>query len=522
MGEHGDSRGQVGTAAAGPVLSVHGLSKSFIGKLVLCDMAFELRPGEIRALVGQNGSGKSTFIKVLCGYHQPDAGAVATVAGDPFALGSSDAAFEVGLRFVHQDLGLVSDLNAVDNIALGRGYRRRALGTIAWRHEKARAGAMLRSLGYDFDVEAPVGDLTPAQRTGIAIARATEDCEQDLVRVLVLDEPTATLPGPEVDHLFEVIRRINERGVAVIYVSHRFAEVFDLCESVTVLKDGEVVTTTDTGGLDVASLIELTLGREIASFERSISHTSSFARQPTPVMSVHNLRGRILDGIDLDLHAGEILGVAGVTGSGREEIGELLLGAAPREGSVEIDGARLKPARPDLSYRTGMAFVPADRLGKAVLADMTLRENLTISHLSDCYGPAGLRRTAERDDVLGWLQRFEVVPQDAEAPIIRLSGGNQQKVVMARTMRAKPRVLILDEPTQGVDVGAKAAIHHIVKDASAAGTAILAISTDSDELLALCNRVLVLVHGRSVGIYGAADLTSDSLSELIIREDLAV
>jgi ribose transport system ATP-binding protein len=521
MGEHGDSRGQVGTVATSPVLSVHGLSKSFTGKLVLRDMAFELRPGELRALVGQNGSGKSTFIKVLCGYHQPDAGAVATVAGDPFTLGSSDASFEAGLRFVHQDLGLVSELNAVDNIALGRGYRRRALGTIAWRHEKAWAEAMLGSLGYEFDVESPVGDLTPAQRTGIAIARATEDCEQDLVRVLILDEPTATLPGPEVDHLFEVIRHINERGVAVIYVSHRFAEVFDLCQSVTVLKDGEVVTTTDTGQLDVASLIELTLGREIASFERSISHTSS-ARQSTPVMSVHSLRGRILDGIDLDLHAGEILGVAGVTGSGREEIGELLFGAAPREGSVEIEGAQLKPARPALSYQTGMAFVPADRLGKAVLADMTLRENLTISHLSDCYGLAGLRRTAERDDVLDWLQRFEVVPQDAEAPIISLSGGNQQKVVMARTMRAKPRVLILDEPTQGVDVGAKAAIHQIVKDATAAGTAVLAISTDSDELLALCDRVLVLVQGRSVGLYDAADLTSDGLSELIIREDLAV
>ncbi|HVT00509.1 MAG TPA: sugar ABC transporter ATP-binding protein [Solirubrobacterales bacterium] len=493
------------------MLAIRGLSKTFTGQMALDHVDFDLRPGEVHALVGQNGSGKSTLIKVLAGYHQPDRGASALVAGAPLDLGNSTAAADAGLRFVHQDLGLAPTLSALDNLALGRGYHRGKLGTISWRRE-ARAGRQtLAELGFDFNPKTPIYRLTASQRTGVAIARALEDWS-DKVRVLVLDEPTASLPAAEVRRLFEVIRRVRDRGVAIVYVSHRFAEVFEIADRITVLRDGERVATMAAAELTERSLTELTIGRELDALAPVHPHEPQ--TDEGTVFSVRGLRGEVLESLDLDIGAGEIVGIAGVTGSGREEVTELVCGGRSREGEVRLEGRVIPAERPDVCFRSGMAFVPADRLSKAALPSMRIRENLTICNLDPAYGPLGLSKSRERAEVRAWLDKLDVVPRRSEAQLLELSGGNQQKVMMARAMRLNPKLLVLDEPTQGVDVGAKASIHRIVRDAVEAGAAALVASTESEELLALCDRIVVLVDGKPCATYRYGDLSADELTQV--------
>ncbi|MDX6653904.1 MAG: ribose transport system ATP-binding protein [Solirubrobacterales bacterium] len=499
---------------AKPILEARNLSKTFAGNKALDSVDLDLFPGEIHALVGQNGSGKSTLIKILSAYHRPDPGAEVRIAGVPLELGNPGAVAAAGLRFVHQDLGLVPTLGALDNLALGRGYVRGRTGTISWRRE-AKAGArMLGELGYNFDLSRPVSGLTAAERTGIAIIRAISG-EAGEARVLVLDEPTASLPAAEVERLFEVIRRVSSSGVAVIYVSHHFNEVFDICDRVTVLRDGKLAARREIDEIDEDQLIELTIGRSLAAFERAAAVEHSAASGT--VLSLRRLRGQIIESLDLDLSPGEIVGVAGVTGSGREEVIELIFGSTLRAGSVVLDGRELPADRPDLSVRRGMVMVPADRAAKAALADRSVRENVTLSDLSSVYGPRGLRKEAERAASAEWLQRLEVVPQDGEVPLGTLSGGNQQKVMVARALRLDPRVLLLDEPTQGVDIGAKAGIHKIIQDAAHREAGVVVASTESEELVSLCDRILVLNRGRIAGVVNGDGMAADELTHMTLR-----
>jgi len=494
-----------------PALRVRGLSKTFPGQRALIDVDFDLRPDEIHALVGQNGSGKSTFMKVLAGFHEPDSGSSCEVDGHELAFSDPQDTLASGLRFVHQDLALIPALDALDNLALGRGYERGPTGTISWRREAAAARTLLGDLGYEFDLRTPVSHLTAAERTGIAIARALQGWEGG-AKVLVLDEPTASLPAGEVERLFEVIRTLRGR-VAVIYISHHFTEVFAICDRVTVLRDGRVIATREVSEIDEDHLIELTIGRRIQRIE---SRERASSAKPTTVLSVSGLGGRVLDGVDLEVREGEVLGVAGVTGSGREEIAGLVFGAAHRTGTVTVAGTVLPGGAPGRSMRAGMALVPSERAAIGILTDMTLRENITLSALGPYMRLIGLNKGQERDDTVSLLKRFEVVPPDPEALISRLSGGNQQKVLIGRSMRLEPRVLILDEPTQGVDVGAKAAIHSMVDEAAARGACVLVASTESEELVRLCDRIVVLLAGRVRTIVLAADVSPDELTELTL------
>ncbi len=499
-----------------PALSVLRLSKTFPGTKALNKVDFDLAPGEIHALVGQNGSGKSTLIKILCGYHDPDPGAEATVDGTPFQLGDSVAAFSAGLRFVHQDLGLAPTLGALDNLAMGRGYLRGRTGTISWRREAKTARELLGSLGYDFDLEAPVASLAAAERTGIAIARALQGWEEQ-ARILVLDEPTASLPAAEVDRMFNVLRMVNERGVALVYVSHHFGEVFEISDRITVLRDGAVVTTEATNNIDESHLIELTIGRVLEEVDTAQSpRPKANGPEPGSVLSVRSLYGETVRDLDVEVSAGEIVGFAGVTGSGREEISELIIGSCPRFGQVLVDGEEVPAGRPDLSFDAGMAFVPADRLANATFLDMDLRENTTISSLSAFIRPFGIDKRAETTEAQVWLQKLEVAPPKPDVAIATLSGGNQQKVIMARALRLVPRVLVLDSPTQGVDVGSKAAIHAFVRDAASQGAAVVIVSTESEELSELCNRILVLAGGL-VRTTCSRGTSADQLTELTLR-----
>jgi ribose transport system ATP-binding protein len=492
-----------------PALEIHNLSKSFPGTRALSAVDLDVEAGEIHALVGQNGSGKSTLIKLLAGFHSPERGSVVRVAGATVELGNASAAREAGFRFVHQDLALVGTLNVVENLALGRGFDTGRTGRIQWRAERARAREMLRSLGFEIDVRRPIGELTAAERTGVAIARALWEWEES-ARVLVLDEPTATLPKAEVETLFESIRRIRDRGVGVLYVSHRLDEVFAIADRVTVLRDGKRVGTHRTGELDEEKLIALMLGSAVTK-----AVGSSSARRGEAVLRARDLFGTVLDGIDFDVYAGEVVGFAGLTGSGREELLPMLFGASPRNGTVEVGDAVVRAEQPQAAIRAGLALVPADRLRQGGVFEMPVGSNLTLSGMRSVRGPGGaIRRRAERVESRKWLSRLDVRPPDPDRPLATLSGGNQQKVVIAKWLRLAPKVLLLDELTQGVDVGAKSMIHALIRSAAEAGAAVVVASSDDEEICDLCDRVYILREGRIEAELAQHEMTIDEVGRL--------
>jgi ribose transport system ATP-binding protein len=474
-------------------LRIDHLSKTFPGQVALGDVSLTVASGEVHALVGQNGSGKSTLIKVLAGYHQPDPdGAQAWVNGSPLTLGDGDAATAAGIRFVHQDLGLIGMFNAVENVALAAGYQTGFGRRIRWGHELKRTREALDVLGLaHVDVKVPVETLPPSHRTAIAIARALVGWE-DGANLLILDEPTATLPGDDVARLFEVIHRLKSRGVSILYVSHHLDEVFELADRVTVLRDGKRINTVPVGELDHARLVELIVGHHIET--TSATETATGGK---PLLTVRDLSGGTLHGVDLDVAEGEIVGLAGITGSGREHVLALIAGQIPRErGDVVLDGTPIENYRPHQAIEAGLAFVPAERSVRGTIGTMNVRENLTISDIARHFRGGRLRRRDEIGETNRWIDRLSIKTSGTEAQIGLLSGGNQQKVMFGKALRLTPKMLLLDEPTQGIDVGAKEQIHRLIDAAAAEGVATLVASTDTEELVRLCHRVVVLANGR--------------------------
>ena len=501
------------------------MCKAFGPTEALVDVDFDLRAGEIHALVGQNGSGKSTLVKILAGVHDSDAGSIA-MEGDEFDPRRPGEARLRGLRFVHQDLGLVDSLDVVENLALGRGYDVRFPRRISWRHERRQAHAALADLGYDLDVRSPVGSLRASERTGIAIARALDGWES-AARLLVLDEPTASLPEAEVARLFDVVRTIRARGVGVIYVSHHLDEVLAIADRVTILRDGARVGTFAAEELDHDRMVELIVGRGTAgSGEQSVSPAGAgeiggpaspgAPSEYEPALIVEELSGAVLRGVSLRVGAGEIVGVAGLTGSGREELGPALFGAAGRSGSVSVAGRVVPADRPDRAIAAGLGFVPADRKSLGLVASMVVRENVTLADLRPYLRGGLLRHRAERSDVDTWLGLLDVRPRDQTLGAMRLSGGNQQKVLLARWLRIRPRMLVLDEPTQGVDVGAKAEIHRRIIAAARDGAGVLVCSTDTAELVRVCDRVMVMQRGRIGAELLGRDISEERIDRLCL------
>lgn len=491
-----------------PVLSVKNLSKTFAGQQALRDVALELQAGEIRALVGQNGSGKSTLIKILAGFHAPDPGAHVSVSGRALSLGQSRASELAGLRFVHQDLGLVVTMDTADNLALGNGYQTAGRVLINWRSQRRLARSALEDLGYQIDVRRPMSELTVAERTAVAVVRALSHHATE-PRVLVLDEPTANLPVAEADRLFALVRGVRDKGLAILFVSHHLSEVFELCDTVTVLRDGRHISTQGTEGLTENELVNLMIGRELSESDQRIDVASP---QGEVKLAVEGLTSEILNGVDIAVRAGEVVGVAGITGSGREQLASCVFGGHSRQGVVRIENHTLPALRPDLSVAASMGLVPAERHANAAFLDANLRENVSVVE-PGVFARFGLINTRlEKSDVARWLSKLGVHAFGSEQVMATLSGGNQQKIVLARWLRRNPRVLVLDEPTQGVDVGAKAEIHALVDQAASAGTAVLVTSTDNDELARLCDRVLVLVNGRIVQELSHPYLDADSLT----------
>ena len=429
---------------------------------------------------------------------------------DTLTLGDGQAAVAAGIRFVHQDLGLVGSLNAVENIALSAGYQTGRGQRIHWRDEVRRAREALAGIGLDdVDVKAPVDSLPPSQRTGVAIARALVGWEQG-AHLLVLDEPTATLPGDDVQRLFDVIHRLKARGVSILYVSHHLDEVFELADRVTVLRDGKRIATVPVGELDYPGLISLIVGHHV-----ELGSASTHDATGAPLLTVRGLQGDTVHGVDFEVSPGEIVGFAGITGSGREHVLGLVVGQIPSaDGVVLLDGELIENYDPRHAMDSGIAFVPAERAIRGVIQTMNVRENSSVSDLGRHYRGGRLRHRAERAEMREWVERLSIKTAGTEAMIGALSGGNQQKVVFSKALRLSPKLLVLDEPTQGIDVGAKDQIHRLIDEAAASGMATLVSSTDTEELVRLCHRVLVMVDGKVKATLVGADITPERIGHL--------
>ena len=497
------------------LLELHSISKTFPGQRALSGVGLEVGAGEVHALVGHNGSGKSTLIKVLSGFHSPDPGSgPATLDGRELRFGDPDGVQAAGIRFIHQDLGLADGLSILDNLKLGSGLYRTAPGwRIRWREERDDARRRLAELGLDhLDPDDDVDRLGAVERTEVAIARALQD--SDAVRVLVLDEPTAALPDEEVGRLFALVRRLVARGVGVIYVSHRLEEVFDLADRVTVLREGTVVHSSPVAEIDRRTLARLIAGGEIAAPQRAKAREEGAGEGELlafdAVFTDTELRGA-----SFAVRAGEVVGLAGLSGSGVHDVPRTLLGnAGVSAGEIRVGGAAVRTLGPTEIADLGVAVVPAGNHRKRI-AGLSVRENLTISDLSPFWAGGRFRHRGERAEARTLLDRFGILPREPERPIELLSGGNQQKVYVARLLRTKPRVLVMEEPTQGVDVGGSADILRFIGDAAKeSGVAVVLCSSDLEDLVGVCHRVLAFRGGRV-----AAELVGEAATREAIVEE---
>jgi ribose transport system ATP-binding protein len=495
MSVDGDTTAQDAQA----ILSFRHMSKSFGGTRALDDVSFDVGAGQILALLGQNGAGKSTLIKILAGVYSADAGEIA-LGGRPYQPGVTR-----GVAFIHQDLGLIEWMTVAENIAMAQGYPRR-LGLVDWAEVDAMARRSLSMIAYDIDPRRRISDLTRTEKSLVAIARALGVQAQ----VLVLDEPTASLPQGEVDLLFGVLRGLKRQGVSMIYVSHRLDEVFAISDTLVVLRDGRLVDRRKTSDAEPEGLIASIIGRRPESV---------FVRPPAPARDTALLscRGVVVADVGpltFELYPGEILGLVGLRGAGQESVGRALIGDDPATaGEVRLAGSSPDLRTPETAIRSGVGFVAADRVAESVAQGLTVRENMFINPGASGRRPLAFRQPSdEAAESMALGRNVGLSPNSPEAPIETLSGGNQQKVVMSRWMRIGPRVLVLEDPTAGVDVGAKAEIYRLLAGALARGQGVLLVSTDFEEVAAICHRALVFRGGMIVAEIAEKDLGVESIT----------
>ncbi|MCI9859656.1 sugar ABC transporter ATP-binding protein [Microbacterium proteolyticum] len=491
-----------------PVLRMTGVTKAFAGVPALRGASIDVRPGEVHGLVGENGAGKSTLIKILAGIYERDGGTVVIGGTDAGRLTPADA-HAAGIRFVHQELQLVPDMTVAENVWLGN--EQSAGGVLRGRAMKARVTEVLDDvLGIRLSPTRLVRDLGPAERKLVQVARALVD---DDTRLIVFDEPTAPLASAEAEQLLGIIGRLRERGISSLYISHYLGEVTRICDRVTILRGGVDVGRIEGVGPDSGrEMVRLMIGREIDDLyppRRPVATTE-------PVLRARGLRvGAVVHGVDLDVRPGEILGLTGLLGSGASELAEALVGLHRHAGDLSLLGRRFRPSSPAAALEAGVVLVPRDRRHDGVVLDFSTQRNLTLSTLAEGTRAGLLDDAASRTRAEGLAERLDIRPRDTSVQTRLLSGGNQQKVVLGRSLAAGARVIVLDEPTVGVDIGAKQEIYRLLAELAASGTAVVIVSTDPAEVLGLSDRVVVLERGRVAHEVTTDGLTLEHLSALV-------
>jgi ribose transport system ATP-binding protein len=493
-----------------PILEMRGISKTFPGVRALNDVRLSVYTGEVHSLMGENGAGKSTLMKILSGAYQADAGGQILIDGKPVVIDGPLAARSLGVAVIYQELSLAPNLSVAENIYAGRELRR---GRMVDRAGMERGCEdVLKRLGATFRPHTLVGDLSIAERQLVEIARAVHAH----ARILVMDEPTTPLSSRETDRLFELVRQLRSEGIAIIYISHRMAEIYELSDRVSVLRDGAYVGTLMRDELSAESLVKMMVGRDISGFYKK-EHA---AYDPgNVVLSVRDIAdGKRVRGCSLDLHAGEVLGIAGLVGAGRTELARLIFGAEPAiRGEVSMHGKPVKLRTPRDAIDAGLVYLTEDRKGQGLFLDMSVRDNIniTVAGRDAKAGVMDLPRgnTRAKDAIAALTIRVPNMRVNVGA----LSGGNQQKVLLSRLLETQPEVLILDEPTRGVDIGAKSEIYRIINDLAKAGVGVIVISSELPEVIGVADRVIVMREGEIAGQLGGHSgqpITQEGIIEL--------
>jgi ribose transport system ATP-binding protein len=494
-----------------PVLEMRGISKTFPGVKALRDVSLTVYPGEVHSLMGENGAGKSTLMKILSGAYTADVGAEIRIDGRPVVIDGPQSARELGVAVIYQELALCPSLSVAENIYLGRELRHGP--RIARREMEAACADILARLGAGFRPNTVVSDLSIAERQLVEIARAM----QGNARILVMDEPTTPLSSRETDRLFELIRKLRGEGMAIVYVSHRMAEIYELSDRVSVLRDGTYVGTLERAELSADSLVRMMVGRDITGF---------YKKEHVPydpgkvVLSLRNVAdGRRVKPCGFDLHAGEVLGIAGLVGAGRTELARLIFGADARvSGDIEVDGLPVRIRNPLDAIDAGIVYLTEDRKGRGLFLDMSVRDNINVcacSRDARSGGVLNLVRAHERADTA--IRELAIKVPNSRVNVGALSGGNQQKVLLSRLLEIHPKVLILDEPTRGVDIGAKSEIYRIINELARRGIGVIVISSELPEVVGTADRVLVMREGELVGElggYSERPITQEAIIEL--------
>ncbi len=490
-----------------PLLRMDHITKRYPGVLALEEVSFELRAGEVHCLVGENGAGKSTLMKILSGAI-PRTGGALRIEERPVEIDSPIASQRLGIGMIYQDFKLVPELTVAENITLGSEIRRRRSPFVDAAAMRRAARESLERLGESLDPDARVGSLTVAQMQVVEIAKALS---RD-VRILALDEPTASLTGREIDNLFRVIGTLRDAGVGVIYISHRLEEIFRIGDRVTILRDGRVVNTAPVGELDRRALIALMVGREL---EQEFPRAE--LRKGEELLRVEHLCSSRIRDVSFSLARGEIVGLAGLVGAGRSELAFTLFGADPKSsGRILLDGREIAPRHPHEAIEEGIALLTEDRNRLGLILPMNVRENITLANLRELRRGPFIRRAAERDAAGAFVRDLAIRPPDMDMPVDQLSGGNRQKVILARWLNTKAKLLLFDEPTAGIDVGARYEIYLMMNDLARRGIGVLVISSDLPELLGICDRIIVMAEGRIAGELPRAAATQENIMHLAV------
>ncbi len=482
-----------------PRVALRGISKRFVATQALDDVSFDLLPGEVNALVGENGAGKSTIVKILAGVHQPDSGTIELDGVETQVQGPAHAR-SLGIAVVHQEPRLFPDLTVAENVFIGHAPSGR-FGTIDWGATRRASEALFAELDVALDVGAPVRGLSMADQQLIEIAKALSV----EARVLILDEPTASLSAHEVERLFTIVRRLRDRGVSVLFVSHRLDEVFDVCDRATVLRDGRFVISTPTSELTTADLVRHMVGRAVSLFPKVESPVGDVLLEVDGLTRFGDFRD-----ISFSVRAGEIVGMAGLVGAGRTEVARVLFGIDRRdEGEIRLRGEAVDFSSPSAAMNAGIAYLPEDRHQEGLVLDFSIAQNVTLPILPRLFPRLLVDAGTERTVANEYTEQFNVRMTGVDQVVGALSGGNQQKVVLAKWLASKPTILILDEPTRGIDIGAKVEVHRIVSELAASGLGIILISSDLPEVLAMSDRILVLHEGRISAEIAHGDATQE-------------